>query len=152
MVGTDVFEGERLRLARVAKGLSLDELGGRVDGNPGPHRTRAFRRVLHGRYVLLFRRDERPHLIQLETATGQVPHHVVLVTGTRPARVDEQLLHRVERHPGHAGGGPHGTPFSEGTEDGDTVGDEPSVQELAFVLTGWVSRGSVDAGRNERRW
>lgn len=30
MVGTDVFEGERLRLARVAKGLSLDELGGRV--------------------------------------------------------------------------------------------------------------------------
>lgn len=30
MVGTPVFDGERLRLARVAKGLTLDELGGRV--------------------------------------------------------------------------------------------------------------------------
>lgn len=30
MVGTQVFDGERLRLARVAKGLTLDELGGRV--------------------------------------------------------------------------------------------------------------------------
>lgn len=30
MVGTQVFDGERLRLARMAKGLTLDELGGRV--------------------------------------------------------------------------------------------------------------------------
>lgn len=30
MVGTQVFDGERLRLARVAKGSTLDELGGRV--------------------------------------------------------------------------------------------------------------------------
>lgn len=30
MVGTQVFDGERLRLARVAMGLTLDELGGRV--------------------------------------------------------------------------------------------------------------------------
>ncbi|CAN5500748.1 XRE family transcriptional regulator [soil metagenome] len=30
MVGTQGFEGERLRLARVANGLTLDELGGRV--------------------------------------------------------------------------------------------------------------------------
>lgn len=30
MVGTQVFDGERLRLARVAKGLTLDELGSRV--------------------------------------------------------------------------------------------------------------------------
>jgi Zn-dependent peptidase ImmA (M78 family)/DNA-binding XRE family transcriptional regulator len=30
MAGTHVFEGERLRLARVAQGLTLDQLGGRV--------------------------------------------------------------------------------------------------------------------------
>ena len=30
MVGTRVFEGERLRLARVAQGLTLDQLGGRI--------------------------------------------------------------------------------------------------------------------------
>jgi len=30
MVGTHLFDGERLRLARVAKGLTLDELGSRV--------------------------------------------------------------------------------------------------------------------------
>ena len=30
MVGTNVFEGERLRLARVAQGLTLDQLGGRI--------------------------------------------------------------------------------------------------------------------------
>lgn len=30
MVGTQVFDGERLRLARVAKGFTLDELGSRV--------------------------------------------------------------------------------------------------------------------------
>ena len=30
MVGTQVFDGERLRLARVAKGFTLDEVGGRV--------------------------------------------------------------------------------------------------------------------------
>ena len=30
MAGLDIFEGERLRLARIAKGLTLDELGGLV--------------------------------------------------------------------------------------------------------------------------
>ena len=100
-----------------------NELGIRVDSRPRPHAADAFVPFHFGRYVGLFRMDERPDFVELEHFAIEVPQRVVLVASARPARVDKQLRDCVDTHSGHSRRGAERAPFRKGSEDRDPLSD-----------------------------
>ena len=72
--------------------------------------------------------------MQLEAV--QVPHRLVLVTGARVARLDEQLNDAVDCHAIDAGRGAKGVAFAKALEDGNTVGKRQLIHNDIMLETG----------------
>jgi hypothetical protein len=93
----------------------------RVDGNPGPDTTGPGNRIRGFRQVLILRINEGPDFVELKPFAGQVPHNFVLELCRCLAGIHQQFCYGVDAHPGHAGRGPQGAAFRQGTEDCDTL-------------------------------
>src|ERR1022692_836263 len=73
-----------------------------IDGRPGPHAADAELAFLLLWNVLVLRPDERPDLIALNPAAGEIAEHAVLILGADRASLYKELCDGVLGHAGNA--------------------------------------------------
>src|SRR6185369_3608700 len=106
---------------------SLSEAEGRneprvvVDRGPDPEIAVPVRIILR-RHVPLLLPDVRPHLVELDVATGEVPHRPIEQDVARLPDADEEAENRVAVDSGHALGAPDGASFGERGDHLDLLG------------------------------
>jgi hypothetical protein len=115
---------ERIALAEHVRN---DELGVRVDRDPGPHPAVVWIPALRARHVALFGRTERPNLVGLDALALEVPHRIVQERPAGIPYVGEQLQHGAFGRAGHPAGSTDAIAFNQGREDASSVVNAQAV-------------------------
>ena len=79
----------------------MERLGIRTQGGPGPHITTAKLAFQCFRNVLFLGVTETPNFIALDSFTGKVSEHFILILGACVAQINQEVGHRVLGNTSH---------------------------------------------------
>jgi len=100
--------------------------------NPSPNVAGRLRCGLGEHDIALFGVDKAPNLVELEPLAGQIAKHLVLIGRARLARINQQLVNRVDRNVGEPTGRAKAVAFNETIQDLGALRDRQPVHRSQY--------------------
>jgi hypothetical protein len=142
----DKFDGGCAAPIADAPGRNQFRIG--ADRNPRPNVAGSLRGCLGEHDVALLGIDKAPNLIKLDALAGQVAERLILIGGTRLARIDRQFVDGIDRNVCDAARGTKAHAFDEAIEDFGALGDRQPVHTSQYNDVCDIGQASIHfAGR-----